>query len=73
MVPNLLVDGGLSTPHAYRYAARYSEYQRSVRGGCLHTAGATGSISPGIEFSWTRFWAKVKARGVSDAKKERSN
>jgi hypothetical protein len=29
--------------------------------------------SPGIEFSWTRFWAKVKARGVPDAKKERSD
>jgi hypothetical protein len=26
--------------------------------------------SPGIEFSWTRFWAKVLAEGVSDAKKE---
>ena len=31
------------------------------------------ALSPGIEFSWTRFWAKVKARGVSNAKKERSN
>ena len=28
--------------------------------------------SPGIEFSWTRFWAKVLAKGVFDGKKDRS-
>jgi transposase len=31
---------------------------------------ASARVSPGIEFSWTRFWAKVLAEGVFDGRKE---
>ena len=55
-------------PTAVYVVANFEETQLQGIG-----AGSIASVSPGIEFSWTRFWAKVKARGVSDAKKERSN